>query len=110
MSSDTTQRIVVLGGGIGGQVAATRLKQKLGGGARVVLVERSPTFTFSPSLLWLLTRTVDEPIPINNMRIPVMRSITLTYRPPPIASALEQPIVAATVPYSSASRAGSGVW
>jgi len=54
MAEERTQRVVVLGGGIGGQVAATRLKQKLGGGARVTLVERSPVFTFSPSLLWLM--------------------------------------------------------
>ncbi|MEP7216126.1 MAG: FAD/NAD(P)-binding oxidoreductase [Anaerolineaceae bacterium] len=54
MSPTTPQRVVVLGGGIGGQVAATRLKQKLGGEARVVLVERSATFTFAPSLLWLM--------------------------------------------------------
>ncbi len=54
MSSDAVQRIVVLGGGIGGQVVATRLKQKLGAAARVILVERSTTFTFAPSLLWLM--------------------------------------------------------
>jgi len=48
------QRVLVLGGGIGGQVAATRLKQKLGGGARVTLVERSEAFVFAPSLLWLI--------------------------------------------------------
>jgi sulfide:quinone oxidoreductase len=54
MATDSTQRIVVLGGGIGGQVAATRLKQKLASLARVTLIERSPTFTFSPSLLWLV--------------------------------------------------------
>lgn len=48
------QRVLVLGGGIGGQVAATRLKQKLGGDARVTLVERSETFVFAPSLLWLM--------------------------------------------------------
>ena len=54
MSPTTAQRIVVLGGGIGGQVAATRLKQKLGDEARVLLVERSTTFTFAPSLLWLM--------------------------------------------------------
>ena len=54
MTGTQVQRIVVLGGGIGGQVAATRLKQKLGAGARVVMVERSATFTFAPSLLWLM--------------------------------------------------------
>jgi sulfide:quinone oxidoreductase len=47
-------RVVVLGGGIGGQVAATRLKQKLGVTAQVTLVERAGTFTFAPSLLWLM--------------------------------------------------------
>lgn len=54
MSSSQVPRIVVLGGGIGGQVAATRLKQKLGDGARVTLVERSEQFVFAPSLLWLM--------------------------------------------------------
>ena len=54
MDGSAVQRIVILGGGIGGQVAATRLKQKLGAEARVVLVERSKTFTFAPSLLWLM--------------------------------------------------------
>ena len=54
MSASAVQRIVVLGGGIGGQVVATRLKQKLGAEARVILVERSTAFTFAPSLLWLM--------------------------------------------------------
>ncbi len=45
---------LVLGGGIGGQVAATRLRQRLGDDSRVILVERSPEFTFAPSLLWLM--------------------------------------------------------
>jgi len=54
MAESHVQRIVVLGGGIGGQVAATRLKQKLRANARVILVERSTQFTFAPSLLWLI--------------------------------------------------------
>lgn len=45
---------MVLGGGVGGQVAATRLKQRLGARARVLMVERSASYTFSPSLLWLM--------------------------------------------------------
>ncbi len=49
-----SQTIVVLGGGIGGQVAATRLKERLGDHARVVIVERAASYTFSPSLLWLM--------------------------------------------------------
>jgi sulfide:quinone oxidoreductase len=47
--------VVVLGGGIGGQVAATRLRQRVDKGSRIVLIERSPSFTFPPSLLWLMT-------------------------------------------------------
>ncbi len=54
MAEEGAQTVVILGGGIGGQVAATRLKQKLGARGRVVLVERSAAFTFAPSLLWLM--------------------------------------------------------
>ncbi len=54
MSESHIPRVVVLGGGTGGQVAATRLKQRLGAGARVLLVERSAAFTFPPSLLWVM--------------------------------------------------------
>lgn len=52
---DAPQQVVVLGGGIGGQVVATRLARRLGTRARVRLIERSPTYTFPPSLLWLMT-------------------------------------------------------
>ena len=54
MPESAQQTIVVLGGGTGGQVAATRLKERLGTRARVVIIERSPSYTFSPSLLWLM--------------------------------------------------------
>lgn len=54
MTASNTQTILVLGGGVGGQVAATRLKERLGARARVVIVERSSAYTFSPSLLWLM--------------------------------------------------------
>ena len=46
--------ILILGGGIGGQVAANRLRQLLGREHRIVLVDRERTFTFSPSLLWMI--------------------------------------------------------
>lgn len=51
---DAPQQVVVLGGGIGGQVAATRLAQRLGTRAHVRLIERSHSYTFPPSLLWLM--------------------------------------------------------
>ena len=46
--------ILILGGGIGGIVAATRLRQRLAPEHRVVLVEREVDHVFSPSLLWLM--------------------------------------------------------
>ena len=54
MPEAAQQTVVVLGGGVGGQVAATRLKERLGTRAWILVVERSPSYTFSPSLLWLM--------------------------------------------------------
>lgn len=47
--------VVVLGGGIGGVVAATTLHKQLPTPNRVVLVDREPDHLFAPSLLWLIT-------------------------------------------------------
>lgn len=45
---------LVLGGGVGGLIAANVLRKLLGGrNNRVVLVERQPNHLFQPSLLWL---------------------------------------------------------
>src|SRR3990170_5674846 len=46
--------ILVLGGGIGGIVAARLLRKRLPRAHRVVLVEREAQHVFSPSLLWLM--------------------------------------------------------
>jgi sulfide:quinone oxidoreductase len=46
--------VMVLGGGIGGVVAARRLRRSLGREHRVVLVEREAEHLFQPSLLWLM--------------------------------------------------------
>ncbi len=46
--------ILVLGGGIGGIVAATTLRRLLPKTHRIVLVEREIRHVFSPSLLWLM--------------------------------------------------------
>ena len=46
--------VLVLGGGIGGVVAATRLRRLLAREHRVVLVEREADHLFQPSLLWLM--------------------------------------------------------
>lgn len=50
----TTNTVLVLGGGIGGLVAANELRARLGDRHRVVLVEKNGAFVFSPSLPWLM--------------------------------------------------------
>jgi sulfide:quinone oxidoreductase len=47
--------VVVLGGGVGGVVAATMLRRELPEPHRVVLVDRERRHLFAPSLLWLMT-------------------------------------------------------
>ena len=46
--------VLILGGGVGGIVAATRLRRLLAPGHRVVLVEKEADHVFSPSFLWLM--------------------------------------------------------
>ena len=46
--------VLVLGGGIGGLVAANRARKRLGREHRVVLVERRDEFFFAPSYLWVM--------------------------------------------------------
>jgi len=50
-----SKTVVILGGGIGGMVAANRLRERLGTDHRVVLVERNAEHAFAPSFLWLMT-------------------------------------------------------
>jgi NADPH-dependent 2,4-dienoyl-CoA reductase/sulfur reductase-like enzyme len=45
----------ILGGGVGGLVAANRLRKQLPAAHRVVLIDREPSFTFAPSFLWVMT-------------------------------------------------------
>lgn len=49
------QTVVILGGGVGGVVAANRLRRKLDARHQVVLVNREPTFSFAASYLWVMT-------------------------------------------------------
>ena len=46
--------ICVLGGGIGGVVAANTLKKALGTTGRVILIDKNPDHVFAPSFLWVL--------------------------------------------------------
>lgn len=59
--------VVVLGGGVGGVVAATTLRRDLPDPHRVVLVDRERRHLFAPSLLWLMignrsTRQISRPL------------------------------------------------
>lgn len=47
--------VLVLGGGVGGLVAANELRRKLPEEHLVVLAEREELFVFAPSFLWLMT-------------------------------------------------------
>ena len=54
MNNSTDKTILVLGGGIGGVVTATRLRNKLSSNHRVILIERESNYVFAPSFLWLM--------------------------------------------------------
>lgn len=49
------QEILILGGGVGGQVVANRLRKALPPEHRIRIVDRDPAFTFAPSFLWVMT-------------------------------------------------------
>jgi sulfide:quinone oxidoreductase len=48
------QTILILGGGVGGVVAANALRKRLGRRHRVVVVDREPTFALAASFLWVM--------------------------------------------------------
>jgi sulfide:quinone oxidoreductase len=50
----TPKTVVILGGGVGGLVAARGLRRRLPREHRVVLVDREREHLFAPSLLWLM--------------------------------------------------------
>ncbi|MBI3600904.1 MAG: NAD(P)/FAD-dependent oxidoreductase [Nitrospinae bacterium] len=49
------KNIVILGGGVGGLVAANRLRQSLPHEHKIIIIERESLHTFAPSFLWVMT-------------------------------------------------------
>ena len=50
----TGKTVLILGGGIGGLVAASELRRLLTDEHRILLVERNPRHAFQPSFLWVM--------------------------------------------------------
>ncbi len=50
-----SQRVLILGGGIGGMVAANVLRRRLPPKHRVVVVDREPSFSLAASHLWVMS-------------------------------------------------------
>jgi sulfide:quinone oxidoreductase len=49
------QTVLILGGGVGGVVAANALRRRLHRRHRIVVVDREPTFALAASFLWIMT-------------------------------------------------------
>lgn len=50
-----SKRVIVLGGGVGGLVAANGLRQLLPKNHRISLIERNEVHAFAPSFVWVMT-------------------------------------------------------
>ncbi|MHB1090308.1 MAG: NAD(P)/FAD-dependent oxidoreductase [Ilumatobacteraceae bacterium] len=55
MNTTGQTTVVILGGGTGGLVAASKLKKKVGKKTRVILIDKNPNHIYAPSFLWLMT-------------------------------------------------------
>jgi sulfide:quinone oxidoreductase len=53
-ATSDAKTVLILGGGVGGIVAARALRRRLGRRHRVVLIDREPRHLYAPSLLWLM--------------------------------------------------------
>ena len=48
------KRILILGGGTGGLVAANELRKKLSKEHKIILIDRNDKHIYAPSFLWLM--------------------------------------------------------
>jgi len=48
------KQILILGGGIGGLVAANRLRKKLGKEHKIILIDKNDKYVYAPSFLWVM--------------------------------------------------------
>ena len=55
MAQGRTSKVLILGGGIGGVVAANALRRRLDSRHRIIVVDREPTFRLAASFLWIMT-------------------------------------------------------
>jgi sulfide:quinone oxidoreductase len=79
MAANESVTALVLGAGVGGLVAAHRLRRSLPAACRVMLVERDERHVFAPSLLWVMTgqrsvRSISRPFaPLARKGIEIVR-------------------------------------
>jgi sulfide:quinone oxidoreductase len=76
-----SQTVVILGGGIGGQVTANTLRRLLPIEHRVVVVERDTNHAFPPSFLWLMTGDRRPDQIVRSVRSLLRRGVELVTSP-----------------------------
>ncbi len=75
------QTVVILGGGIGGQVTANALRRLLPKEHRVVVIERDANHAFAPSFLWLMTGDRRPDQIVRPLRSLLLRGVDLVTSP-----------------------------
>jgi sulfide:quinone oxidoreductase len=69
--------VLILGGGVGGIVAARALRRRLGPEHRVALVDRQAQYVFTPSLLWAMVGRLSPAQITRDLRSLVPRDVAI---------------------------------